>query len=100
MMASQLTAGLEQIATDIDEREVDGQIIVDFDIDLGTEHDAGHEVQSQLTIEGDRVVGGVVRFGEAPLSEDENIDVAFLERRLLKACCSRDDPRGLPRSTQ
>ena len=76
-MTTELTPTLETVATDIDVTDADGQTVVDFDVDLGTDHDSGHEVQSRVTVEDGTVVDGVVRFGEAPTYEEELVDVGF-----------------------
>jgi len=76
-MTDALTTQLETVATEIDATDTDGQTVVDFDVDLAAEHDAGHEVQSRVVVEDGTIVDGTVRFGEAPLDEDAFVDVGF-----------------------
>lgn len=54
------TAQLNTIATNVDVREVDGDEVIDFDIDANTDY----EIQSCVIVdENDRVVEAAVRFG-------------------------------------
>jgi len=71
---------LKAVAAKIDIGVVDGRTVVNFDVDLDSDYNAGHEVQSRLVIEDGRAVGGVIRFGEAPLDAAEWLDTKIWGR--------------------
>jgi len=67
----------EDIADTVDERDIGGERVIDFDIDTNSDY----EIQSSVALDDqDRVKEAAVRFGMVEERPDLNIDRGLLER--------------------
>jgi len=67
----------ESFATQVDEQEVDGERVIDFDIDANT----GYEIQSAAVVDkDDRVKEAAVRFGRVEEHEDIGVGRSIIGR--------------------